>query len=196
MTQVYSEFHSHPSEYSSGCQHQEPTPGVLVPLPVTSITARVSDGPVSLPPAPALPTQRSAAATHRTWPQSQSLQPQGCLPSLHLGDKTKHPVCASTTGVSRLLRPEAGTWGSWGGRRRACQRASCQPGCKQGSGPTTLPIVSEVWTGLGWADVPCRTTWGWSAQQGSYRGCSRKPTRCHFLTLRKVNWKCFPKLRP
>lgn len=38
------------------------------------------------------------------------------------GHRTKCPVCVSTTGVSRLLRPEAGTWGLPGEAGSGCAK--------------------------------------------------------------------------
>lgn len=72
-------------------------------------------------------------ATHRTWPQSQSLQPQGCLPSLHLWRKRgtqSAPAPWSLDGTEAPGSAPGVPWG-WGVR---CRRphvwaSACRRGC-------------------------------------------------------------------
>lgn len=47
------------------------------------------------------------------WRGKRRLRAAGPTPVTPQGHRTKRPVCAGTTGVSRPLRPEAGTGGSW-----------------------------------------------------------------------------------
>ena len=100
------------------------------PRPVDSQGPTGSSGAgACLTPGPASCLQ----ATHRTWPQSRSLQPRGCLPSLHLWRRRgtqSAPAPWSRDGTEAPGPAPGVPWG-WGFRRGRPHvwASACRRGC-------------------------------------------------------------------